>query len=129
MKTPNHIDVEKLANEFSDYSVNVFPKYLTTQLIDARKNYKVRIPHVIAMKRKARWSTEDVRHAFNYNEHNFKLIQYNERLISILQSFIDMTQQSELGVITRSNRIRFSKDCIMKLYRIVAIYKVTILTA
>ena len=129
MKTPNHIDVEKLANEFNDYSVKVFPKYLTTQLIDAKKNYKVRIPHVIAMKRKARWSTEDVRQAFNYNEHNFKLIQYNERFISILQSFIEMTQQSELDVITRSKRIRFSKDWIMKLYRIIAIYKATILTA
>lgn len=129
MKTTNTFDVEKLANEFNDYSVNVFPKYLSTQLIDAKKNYKARIPHVIAMKRKARWSTEDVRQAFNYNEHNFKLIQYNERLISIFQSFIEMTQDSQLDVITRSQRIRFSKDCIMKLYRIIAIYKATILTA
>ncbi|MBK3462629.1 hypothetical protein [Pseudomonas haemolytica] len=128
MKTTSHINVERLANEFNDYSVNVFPKYLTNQLIDSKKNYNARIPHVIAMKRKARWSTEDVRQAFNYNEHNFKLIQYNERFISIFQSFIEMTQESELDVITRSQRIRFSKDCIMKLYRIIAIYKATILT-
>lgn len=129
MKSTNHIDVEKLANEFNDYSVNVFPKYLTTQLIDAKKNYKARIPHVIAMKRKGRWSTEDVRQAFNYNEHNFKLIEYNQRFVSILQSFIEMTQQSQLDEISRSERIRFSKDCIMKLYRIIAVYKATILTA
>ena len=81
-------EIEELAEKFNDYSVNVFPKYLSDQLIAAKKNFKLRMPHVIGMKRKGRWSTEDVRQAFNYNEHNFKLIQYQKRFINILESFI-----------------------------------------
>ena len=87
------------------------------------------MPHVIGMKRKGRWSTEDVRQAFNYNEHNFKLIQYQKRFINILESFIAMTKESDLDEAIRVERIRFSRDSIMKLYRIIAIYKATIITA
>ncbi|MCS5143780.1 hypothetical protein, partial [Klebsiella pneumoniae] len=99
------------------------------QLIAAKKNFKLRMPHVIGMKRKGRWSTEDVRQAFNYNEHNFKLIQYQKRFINILESFIAMTKESDLDEAIRVERIRFSRDSIMKLYRIIAIYKATIITA
>ncbi|RTX96359.1 hypothetical protein EJ576_21785 [Pseudomonas sp. C 49-2] len=122
-------EIKELAEKFNDYSVNVFPKYLSDQLIAAKKNFKLRMPHVIGMKRKGRWSTEDVRQAFNYNEHNFKLIQYQKRFINILESFIAMTKESDLDEAIRVERIRFSRDCIMKLYRIIAIYKATIITA
>jgi hypothetical protein len=122
-------EIEELAEKFNDYSVNVFPKYLSDQLIAAKKNFKKRMPHVIAIKRKGRWSTEDVRQAFNYNEQNFKLIQYQQRFINILESFIAMTKESDLDEAIRVERIRFSRDCIMKLYRIIAIYKATIITA
>ncbi|AXA24277.1 hypothetical protein C1S65_09190 [Pseudomonas putida] len=81
------------------------------------------------MKRKTRWSTEDVRQAFNYNEHNFKLINEYKRYIKFFELYIEMLESSEHEPEVKTKRIMFSQECIMKIHRIIAIYKATIMTA
>lgn len=129
MKSFNQKDIEHLADNYSEYSQDLFPKYMKVVLKDAKKNFKQRKPHVIAMKRKAIWSCEDVRHAFNYNEHNFKLIKQHQTLIRYFECFIELTEKSDRDFYTKSERIRFSRDCIMQAHRLIAIYKATIITA
>jgi len=129
MKSFKQKFIEHLADNYSEYSKDLLPKYMNVVLKDAKKNFKQRKPHVIAMKRKAIWSCEDVRHAFNYNEHNFKLIKQHQTLIRYFECFIELTENSDSDFYTKSERIRFSRDCIMQAHRLIVIYKATIITA
>ncbi|WP_345960743.1 hypothetical protein [Pseudomonas sp. NY8896] len=114
---------------FDGYSVNIVSPSLAKGLANAQGHYKKRKPHVVFMKRKTRWSTEDVRQAFNYNEHNFKLINEYKRYIKFFELYIEMLESSEHEPEVKTKRIMFSQECIMKIHRIIAIYKATIMTA
>ncbi|WP_162714383.1 hypothetical protein [Pseudomonas putida] len=114
---------------FDGYSANIVSPSLAKGLANARSHYKKRKPHVVFMKRKTRWSTEDVRQAFNYNEHNFKLINEYKRYIKFFELYIEMLESSEHEPEVKTKRIMFSQECIMKIHRIIAIYKATIMTA
>lgn len=129
MKPFNDLDIEEFSERFEDYSINRYPKYLENALRLARKNFKARHMHVITMKRCEKWTSEDVKQAFFYNEPNFSFINEFEVLINYFETFIEYTELSGADFYVRSKRIRFCNECIQKTHRLIAIYKATIITA
>lgn len=129
MRNFNQDDIKAIDQNFDDYKKNLYPTYLEVTLKHAKKNFKGRKPHIIAMKRKDKWSDEDSRNTFPYNQHNFKLIREQTILIRYFESFIEFTEQSDREAEIKNERVMFSRDCIMKLHRIIAIYKATIISA
>ncbi|WP_156351113.1 hypothetical protein [Pseudomonas sp. NBRC 111118] len=122
-------ELKEFDETFDGHSVNIISPSLAKGLANAQGHYNKRKPHVVFMKRKSRWSTEDVRQAFNYNEHNFKLINEYKRYIKFFELYIEMLESSEHEPDVKTKRIKFSQECIMKIHRIIAIYKATIMTA